>query len=46
MGYVLIALVLAVLGAVVLVAGRWLRAIRELSRGLARWAREGARVRS
>ncbi|MGA9922558.1 MAG: ATP-binding protein [Isosphaeraceae bacterium] len=34
MGYVLIALVLAVLGAAVLVAGRWLRAIRELSRGL------------
>ena len=34
MGYVLIALVLAVLGAVVLLAGRWLRAIRELSRGL------------
>jgi two-component system, OmpR family, phosphate regulon sensor histidine kinase PhoR len=34
MGDVLIALVLAVLGAVVLVAGRWLRAIRELSRGL------------
>lgn len=34
MRYVLIALVLAVLGAAVLVAGRWLRAIRELSRGL------------
>ena len=34
MKYVLIALVLAVLGAAVLVAGRWLRAIRELSRGL------------
>ncbi|MGZ3384274.1 MAG: sensor histidine kinase [Isosphaeraceae bacterium] len=34
MGYVLIALVLAVLGAAVLVAGRWLRAIRQLSRGL------------
>ena len=34
MGYVLIALVLAVLGAAVLVAGRWLCAIRELSRGL------------
>lgn len=34
MGYVLIALVLVVLGAAVLVAGRWLRAIRELSRGL------------
>ncbi len=34
MRYVLIALVLAVLGSAVLVAGRWLRAIRELSRGL------------
>lgn len=34
MRYVLIALVLGVLGAAVLVAGRWLRAIRELSRGL------------
>jgi len=34
MGYVLIALALAVLIAAVLVAGRWLRAIRELSRGL------------
>ena len=45
MRYVLIALVLAVLGAAVLVAGRWLRDPRTLPRAR-RWAREGARVRS
>ena len=34
MSYVLIALVLAAIAAAVLVAGRWLRVLRELSRGL------------